>query len=303
MKNKNILIVKIGALGDVVRTTPILRVLRGNRIYWLTNQRAIPLLPSKRYFIKKIFSVEEINKLKNIKFDLVINLEEDLEIAKFITEELIYKKIIGVFYSEKENRLRYTKESKKWYDMSLISELGLKKANKLKWENKLSYQEILFSMVGKKFKGEEYVINYKVRNNFKNKPKIIAIEKNVGEKWPMKRWPFYHFLKPKLEKMGYKVFYLRYHRDIIDYVREIDKCDILICGDTLAMHLGLALKKKILAIFICTSPSEIYNYGTMVKVVSPKLKQAFYKKSYDRKLTSAIKVKDVLNKFYELLKL
>jgi len=41
-------------------------------------------------------------------------------------------------------------------------------------------------------------------------------------------------------------------------VKDIDKANILIFGDTLAMHLGLALKKKVTALFICTSPWEIY---------------------------------------------
>ncbi len=36
----NILICKTSALGDVVRTTPILRVINGN-IFWLTSREAV----------------------------------------------------------------------------------------------------------------------------------------------------------------------------------------------------------------------------------------------------------------------
>jgi len=39
MRMSNILICKTGALGDVVRTTPILRVINGN-IFWLTSKEA-----------------------------------------------------------------------------------------------------------------------------------------------------------------------------------------------------------------------------------------------------------------------
>ena len=41
MKN---LIIKLGALGDVLRTTPLLHILQGD-IYWITKKEAIPLLP------------------------------------------------------------------------------------------------------------------------------------------------------------------------------------------------------------------------------------------------------------------
>lgn len=249
---KNILIIKIGALGDVVRTTPILRVLKGN-IYWITSKEALPLLPHNKKIIRKILTIENLHQIHNIYFDLIINLEENEILAKLISQNFKFKKIIGVFFDFKRNKLNYTKESRIWYDMSLISRFGIKKANQLKWKNKLSYQEILFNMIGKKFKGEEYLINYNYKSiNNKNKNKFIAIEKNVGKVWPMKKWPYYHLLKNKLEKIGFNVFYLNYHQNIIDYIREIDKCSILICGDTLAMHLGLALKKE--------SFSHIYLY-------------------------------------------
>lgn len=298
---KDILIIKIGALGDVVRTTPILRVLKNNNIYWLTSKEAEPLLPHNKKIIKKILTMENLYEIQNIYFDLILNLEEDENLAKLISQNFKFKKIIGVFYNLKKEKLSYTRESKIWYDMSLISIFGIRKANQLKWKNKLTYQDILFKMIGKKFSGEEYLIDYRIVHN-ENKIKFIAIEKNAGAVWPMKKWPYYHLLKKKLEKIGFNVFYLKYHKNIINYVKEIEKCDILICGDTLAMHLGLALKKKILAIFTCTSPYEIYNYGRMIKVINPKLKIAFYKRFYNRKLVSAIKVNDVLNKFYDLCK-
>jgi hypothetical protein len=69
-------------------------------------------------------------------------------LAKFLTK-LRYKKLIGVYYDFESNKLSYTDESKEWYDMSLISKYGKEKADLLKWENRKTYQEILFSMIGK----------------------------------------------------------------------------------------------------------------------------------------------------------
>ena len=285
----NNLIVKIGAIGDVVRTTILYRILKG-KIWWLTSKEAGELLPeSKKWYV---VSLEEKEKLKNLNFDLIINLEEDLEIAKFVSL-LNYKKLIGVFWNENKNKLDYTPSSAQWFDMSLISKFSKKKADKLKWLNRKSYQEILCKMVGHKFNGEEYLLNYSItKKNKPNQQPIIAIEKRAGEKWPMKKWPYYYYLEKKLKKDGFRVYYLKQEKNLINYLKSIEKCDILVCGDTLAMHLGLYLRKKVVAIFTCTSPWEIYDYGRMVKVINPLLKQAFYKRDYNRKLIK-IKVDDV----------
>jgi len=294
----NILICKTGALGDVVRTTPILRVINGN-IFWLTSKEAAELLPKLETL--KILTPNEIDTLKNINFDIVLNLEEDVELAKFLTR-LRYKKLIGVYYDFESNKLSYTDESKEWYDMSLISKYGKEKADLLKWENKKTYQEILFSMIGKKFNGEEYLLNYEVLPVQKKARKVVAIEKRAGKVWPMKVWPYYDELKAKIEKEGYKVIVLRQRDTLIEYIKDIDEADILICGDTLAMHLGIYLRKKVIALFLCTSPWEIYDYGRVVKIVNPFLKEAFYRRDYDEKLVKGITVDMVFEAFLKIVK-
>jgi heptosyltransferase-2 len=293
---KNILICKIGALGDVVRTTPILRVLKGN-IFWITSKKAFEILPKIKNL--KVLTPEKINILRNLDFDLILNLEEDENLSKRLSK-LKTKQLIGVYFDFNRSKLSYTKESRKWYDMSLISKYGKEKADLLKWKNRKSYQEILFGMIGKKFKGEEYWLNYKVRS-LKTKEIIVAIEKRAGKVWPMKVWPYYDELKRKIEKAGYKVFYLKQRKSLIDYMKDIDRANILICGDTLAMHLGLYLRKKIIALFLCTSPWEIYDYNRMEKIINPYLKEAFYRRDYDEKLVKGISVEKVFGVFQKVV--
>lgn len=295
----NILICKTNALGDVVRTTPILRVIDGN-IFWLTSKEAVELLP--RLETLKILTPNEIDALKNINFDLVLSLEEDAELVKVLTK-LKYRKLIGVYYDFESNGLSYTDESREWYDMSLISKYGKERADLLKWENRKSYQEILFGMIGKRFKGEEYLLNYEISPiQKKHRKKVIAIERRAGEVWSMKVWPYYDELKAKIEKEGYEVIVLRQRDTLIEYIKDIDEADILICGDTLAMHLGIYLRKKVIALFLCTSPWEIYDYGRVVKIVNPFLKEAFYRRDYDEKLVKGITVDMVFEAFLRIVK-
>ena len=292
MKN---LVIKIGALGDVLRTTPVFRVLKGEN-YLLSNERAKEFIPENNRFIKKIVDLNNMDFITNIYFDLILNLEEDKNIALFL-KKLKYKKLIGVYLGE-DNTLKYSYDSRKWFDMSLISKYGIKKANYLKFRNNLSYQEILFKMIGKKFNGEEYLIKKP-----KNKPEknTVIIEKRAGNVWPMKKWPFYNLLAKKIKNLGYKVIFTKQRKKISDYIKDINRGEFLICGDTFAMHIGLALKKKIVALFICTSPNEIYDYKRMIKVINPFLKEAFYRRDYDRKLVSAIKPEIVFNAFLKII--
>jgi hypothetical protein len=46
-------------------------------------------------------------------------------------------------------------------------------------------------------------------------------------------------------------------------------------------------------LFTCTSPWEIYDYGIQKKLVSPLLKEFFYKRGYDKRATTAINVDKV----------
>jgi len=60
--------------------------------------------------------------------------------------------------------------------MSLIYKYSKEKADLLKWKNRKTYQEILFEMIDKKFKGEGYWTNYH-SNTRKTKDVVVAMEK------------------------------------------------------------------------------------------------------------------------------
>jgi len=94
---------------------------------------------------------------------------------------------------------------------------------------------------------------------------------------------------------------LKQKKILMNYIKGIDKANILICGDTLAMHLGLFLKKRVIALFLCTSPWEIYDYNRMEKIINPYLKEAFYRRDYDKKLVKGISVEKVFEVFQKVV--
>jgi hypothetical protein len=58
-------------------------------------------------------------------------------------------------------------------------------------------------------------------------------------------------------------------------------------------HFALGTDTRCVTLFTCTSPWEIYDYGIQKKLVSPLLKEFFYKRGYHKRATTAITVDEV----------
>lgn len=294
--NSKILIIKLGALGDVIRTTPLLRVLKGE-ITWVTKANALPLLQRRRFLERALEISTAFRILRGAPFDLVLSLEED-SLACELAGIVRAKELIGTF---KGNRgIQYTDSAREWFDMSLISRLSKKTADKKKWENKASYQEIIFRMIGRKFQGEEYLLPYNTLQEKVRKTKIVGLETRAGERWMAKRWGrFPDFIKI-LTKNNIPFSRFKRFPTLLAFMKEIDSTSCVITTDSLALHLALGLKKKVIALFTCTSPTEIYGYARTIKIASPLLHKYFYTTKRTLKPGEAVKPEKV---FCELQKI
>lgn len=262
---KRVLIIKLGALGDVVRTTAILNVLDGH-VTWITKPNANPLLCG----IKKIsFLTDNPEDLRNKHFDVVYSLDDDIEgcsILKLITFDRLYG-----FY-EDSGKVLPMPEAKEWWAMSLN---GPENRNERKQANRESFQYFLFKNIGKVFNGEKYMLGFAPK---KVEEKVIGLETEAGGRWPMKKWPYYSELKKRLTVSGFDVRVFEFKEDIRDYVEDINSCRVVVSGDTLALHLALALNKKVVSLFGPTSPYEIELYGQGKKLYSDRGCIACYQK-------------------------
>jgi len=281
-----ILIIKLGAAGDVLRPTTLLHVLKGE-VYWLTSDSNVVLLQGASKISDRI-PFSKRTDLRHRSYDLVINLEDTLEAAQLL-KEIRYKELFGA-YINKHNKLTYTESSKEWFDLSLISAYGKEKADQLKFENRNTYQKMIFNGLGYKFTGEKYFIPEPDETDLKGD---IAIAPQSGSVWPMKNWAYYEELKTKLMDKGYKVNFLPLRNTMCEHIGDIQNHRYLISGDSLPMHIALGSGIKCVTLFICTSPWEIYDYGVQKKIVSPHLKEYFYKRGFDPKATASISLSEV----------
>ncbi len=282
----NTLIIKLGATGDVVRTTPLLRRLSGD-VIWLTAAKNTALLENITDDLK-CFSWDQREQVPDIRYDLIINLEDTLEVGLYL-KTLQTTQLFGA-YGDSAEQLRYTDDSKCWFDLSLISTYGREQADKLKLKNRRTYQELIFEGLGFRFGGEPYLLPEPIETGLSGD---VAIAADAGEVWPMKKWAYYDELKRELEGRGLTVNILPKRPSLLEHLCDVRNHQCLVGGDSLPMHFALGTKMRCVTLFTCTSPWEIYDYGVQKKIVSPLLEEFFYKRGYDRRATTAITVEEV----------
>jgi ADP-heptose:LPS heptosyltransferase len=282
----NVLIIKLGATGDVVRTTPLLRRLDGP-VSWITAENNLALLEGIDREVRCV-SWEDRNRVADTTYDLVINLEDDRETSSFL-KRLKFKQLFGAHLNGDDN-LTYTSDSRGWFDLSLISIYGREEADRLKLLNRRTYQELIFVGLGLGFSGERYCLPPARPTGLQGD---VAISSTAGPIWPMKKWAYYDELKDELEAQGLKVNILESRPTLLEHLADVQGHRCLVSGDSLPMHLALGSGLRCVSLFTCTSPWEICDYGLQEKIVSRSLEKFFYKRGYNRSATTAIAVEKV----------
>ena len=300
----DILIIKLGAIGDVIRTTAILHGLKSKhkncKIDWVAKKESFDVLKNNRRIDKVYLIGSKLNK----KYDLAISLDDDFEACE-LASKINPKKIIGAYL--KNNERAYTKNSSLWFDMGLISRLGKEKADSLKAKNKETYQSIIYKILGLKYEKQEPILvlhedelnfgkKFALKNNISKSDLVIGINAGAGGRWEDKKLSIEKTaeLIDGLNKnfMGRKIRIVLFGgpeekernekikkialTEIIDagcdnslmkFASLVNLCNILVTSDSLALHTGIALKKKIVCYFYPTSSSEIELYGRGTKII------------------------------------
>jgi heptosyltransferase-2 len=291
----NVLIIKLGATGDVVRTSSLLNRFTGP-VTWVTAPKNVVFLTELRKDLRAL-SWEQREQARDAKYDLVINLEDDLDSSAFL-KTVEHKRLFGA-YVDTANALQYTDDSHRWFDLSLISRYGRTQADHLKLLNRHTYQELIFDGLGLGFKGEKYLLPKAVETGLRGD---IAIAADSGPVWPMKKWAYHDELKRKLVDKGFVVNVLPSRSSLLEHLCDVRNHKCLVGGDSLPMHLALGSGTRCVSIFTCTSPWEIYDYGIQTKLISPLLEKYFYKRNFDPRATTAIGLEEVFCAVLEQVK-
>jgi len=300
---RRILIVKLAALGDVLRTTPLLRGLRaadpGCHITWLTLPEVVPMLKG----------IREIDRLLSYDFEIVLGLECETfdELYCFDKEpkatalamKIQAKRKAGFGMTEFGNVMPLDRRSEYTF------ELGINDPLKFRLNTK-TYPQLIFECAGIPYpEPQEYVFPdffpeiVRARSSLEGlgaRPGDLKVGLNTGagDIFATKKWTElgYAQLADRLvESIGAKVLLLggpgeearngriaaASHHPLVNTgtanpIREfagiIGNCDLVVTGDTLAMHIAIGLKVPVVVILGATCHQEIELYGRGAKVVS-----------------------------------
>ncbi len=323
----NILIIKLGALGDVLRTTSILRGLKKKykncKISWLTQKISSELLENNDLIDNICTDSKNLGK-----FDLVISLDEDAcDIATKIKKE----KLIGCYLNDEKKV--YTSNSVTWFDMSLISRFGKEKANELKKSNTKTFQNHLSNMLDVESGGyvfnltkeeKDFSLKFVKKHNLQGT--VIGLNTGAGKRWELKKISINKTVelaerlvkelniqvilfggleekernKEILKKSNVEIIDAGCDNTVRNFAALINLCNIIVTSDTLAMHFGISLKKKIVTFFGPTSAAEIDLYGKGKKIIANSDCYCCYKKKTEDGISCIDKI-DV-DKLFEAVK-
>jgi heptosyltransferase-2 len=190
-----ILIVKLDAVGDVLRTTCILQGLKEKypdfHITWLTREESIPLFNNNRMVDCVLdYSAESFLRVELEDYDLVINPDASPESA-MLAEVSRGKKKAGFGYNERGYVYPFNREAQGWFEMGLFDDI--KKANTL------TYQKIILDMIGLKPYSYEIILELNAEEKefarvFADKKGIkpgqlkIGLNTGAGGRWELKKW-------------------------------------------------------------------------------------------------------------------
>lgn len=248
------------SLGDVLRTTVILNFFKKDRVSWLVDQKAYPLLENNPYIQRiLIYNLETTLQLQRERFDTVINSEKGPGICALADSINAWRRF-GFRFNEAEGKAQSYDGAEKV--LSLCFHLDEKRESKGYW------QEALAEMIGKKWQKQEYILGYKPKNKITHD---VGFNWAVGDKWKNKAWPKEYWQElEKMLKNQYSISWQKGLDNLYEYMDWINSCRLIITNDSLGMHLAIALKKKIIAMFGPGSSKEVYLYG-LGEILTPKV--------------------------------
>ena len=281
---ERILIIKLGAIGDVIRTTPLLRKLKevypAAEIWWLTHTPEI--LPSSMVDRSLPFNLPSLLAIESTPFDIVYNLDKERETCALLESVQAEEKKGFGLDAFGECRPLSEEAEYRWL-IGLFDDLNQK--------NQKTYQEQIFTICGLEFRGEKYVLENNLISPFASavdrSRKVIGICTGAGSRWQYKKWTREGFgelirlLRSRVPDVEIVLLggpdedetnrYLQSRfpgevkyfgtMSLPKYIALLDLCTVIVTGDSLPLHLAIGLDKKVVAYFGPTPYSEIELYG------------------------------------------
>ncbi len=307
-----ILIIKLDAVGDVLRTTAILPGLKEKypsaEVSWVTLSASREIFIANPY-VHRVLLYDDpatVAMLASEAFTLLINLDASVKSAALASYCRASEKL-GYGLDEQGKVFCFNPEAEIWFEMGAFDDL--------KKKNTRTYQELMLHICRLHRKNFEIILNltdgelertrqFRKECGISPSDTVIGINAGASPRWEMKKWTpeGYREIIQRLTTRD-KCFVILYggtyehdlnlalsagfSSDVIlaqtesslrEFFALLNACDVIVTGDTLALHAATALRKQVVAIFGPTSAAEIETYGRVRKIVSRKMEcQCYYR--------------------------
>lgn len=294
ISNADILIIKLDAVGDVLRTTSILPSLKkkypDSKITWITKSKSFPVLRDNPYINSIHVSEENLQYLYSRNFNLAVNLDSGKESCTIMSrvqagQKAGYTLINGLPFPLNE-------QANEWYLMGVN--------DMIKKENQKTYHTIIHEICGLENVNSRPILYISEKN--KQSAAAIKTVKGIGKfedfvlinlgggnRWQFKKWTkegYAELINRLSENKNRAIGVIggseekNFYNDVLkmlsdseniiklgcnnpteDFISLIYLASKVFTSDSLAFHIAAALEKYVVVITGPTSYTELDVFG------------------------------------------
>lgn len=291
-RSGRILIIKLGATGDVIRTSVLLKPLRerypNHEIWWLTQTpEVVPSSVEKRLH----YTADNVLTVQHVPFDVAINLDKDLH-ACALMSSINAKEHFGFTLVDglpgPVNELAQHKFITGVFD-------DVNKANTV------SYPQEIIELCGLTYQRQEYVMDAPSPSPLtipEGRGSVVGLNTGCGDRWIAREWPIESWISliEMLKGAGHRVLLLggpaEHERNVMLKERTgalyegtfplavfpsiVNTCDVVVTAVTMALHVAIALKKRVVLMNNIFNKHEFELYGRGVLIEPEKTCTCFF---------------------------
>ncbi len=301
-RGARVLIVKLDAIGDVLRSTCIVPKIKEkfpeSYLTWITRSESMEFIASNPDIDEtwEYDATETLSRLHVETWDVVYNLD-NTRASSALASIADAREKIGFVLTD--SGISPTNDAaRQWLEMAAF--------DRVKSENTRSYQEIMYEICGfappvsrpylhvpeADIERARSLIADRFPDRAENNP-IVGVNTGSGVRWPKKMFSVDQIVevvdtllarnpdcsilllggpdevnkntKIAADISSTRVAHIGCDHSLLQFCAIIKKCRLLFCGDTLALHIAAGLEVPTIAVFGPTSFAEIYDYDGLIE--------------------------------------
>jgi ADP-heptose:LPS heptosyltransferase len=286
----HILIIQLGAMGDVIRATPLITAYRKRypdcRITWLTDFPE--LVPRDELLIPLQHNFENLFTVLHTEYAIAVNLEKEPHTAMLLKKVQAQRKY---GFSCENNVIVPVNE---WAQHKYLTGID----NTYSRQNTKSYLTEIFELCQLEYAGEKILLNRDERmethwrntcNTLRNGKPVLVVHTGAGARWPTRLWPLAYFSKfIEQSKKDYFVILAGGEAEdeqnkqlsgttgvfypgvlpVSEYLAVLENAAIVVTAVSMTLHLAAALSKKTILFNNIFNRNEFSDYDN-VHILEP----------------------------------